>query len=129
MSTPLVPPVGNTIQPWFARVPASHAATEEVTSIFCQPVATPGKALGNPPLPTLVELHDDDANGRLVHVTVDCQKQGGAERDASARRGLSQGAARGCHGRVRIFAGGEHTSVHGTTSSRSEPALPASVTK
>ena len=81
--TPLVPPVGNTIQPWFARLPASHAATDEVTSILCQP-AVPGKAPGNPTLPTLVELHDDDANGRLIHVTVDCRKQGEAERDASA---------------------------------------------
>ena len=126
--TPLVPPVGNTIQPLFVRLPASHAATEEVTSNLCQPVTTPGKAPGNPTPPTLVELHDDDANGRLVHVTVDCRKQGGAERDASARRGLSQGAARGCQGRVRVFAVGEHTSFHGTTSSRSEPALPALVT-
>ena len=81
--TLLVPPVGNTIQPLFARLPASHAATDEVTSILCQP-AVPGKAPGNPTPPTLVELHDDDANGRLFHVTVDCRKQGGAERDASA---------------------------------------------
>ena len=127
--TPLVPPVGNTIQPWFARLPASHAATDEVTSNLCQPVTTPGKAPGNPTPPTLVALHDDDANGRLIHVTVDCRKQGGAERDASVGRGLSQGAARRCHGRVRIFAGGEHTSFHGTTSSRSEALSPASDTK
>ena len=76
--------MGNTIQPLFARLPASHAATDEVTSNLCQPVTTPGKAHGNPTLPTLVELHDDDANGRLIHVTVDCRMQGGAEKDASA---------------------------------------------
>jgi len=126
--TPLVPPVGNTIQPWFARLPASHAATDEVTSNLFQPVTTPGKAPGNPTPPTLVALHDDDANGRLIHVTVDCRKQGGAERDASVGRGLSQGSARGCQGRVRVFAGGEHTSFHGTTSSRSEALSPALVT-
>ena len=91
MSTPLVPPVGNTIQPWFARVPASHAATEEVTSILCQPVFP--KTAPTPPM--LVVLQDDDANGRLVHVTVACRTQGGAERDASAGRGLSQSATRG----------------------------------
>ena len=125
--TPLVPPVGNTIQPLFARLPASHAATEEVTSNLCHPTTTPGKVLAPP---TLVELHDEDANGRLVHVTVDCQRQGGAERDASAGRGLSQGAARRCEGwrGVRIFAGGEHTSFHGTTSSRSEALSPVSDT-
>jgi len=121
--TPLVPPVGNTIQPWFARLPASHAATDEVTSNLCQPTTPPGKVLAPP---TLVVLHDVDANGRLFHVTVDCRKQGGAER--SARRGLSQRAARDCEGRVRVFAGGEHTSFHGTTSSRSEALSPASVT-
>jgi hypothetical protein len=127
--TPLVPPVGNAIQPLFARLPASHAATDEVTSNLCQPVTTPGKAPGNPTLPTLVELHDEDANGRLVHVTVDCRKQGGAERDASAGRCLSQGTARGCEGSARVFAVGEHTSFHGTRSSRSEALLPVSVTK
>jgi hypothetical protein len=64
----------------------------------------------------------------LFHVTVDCRKQGGAERDVSVGRGLSQGSARGCQGRVRVFAVGEHTSFHGTRSSRSEALSPASVT-
>ena len=122
-STPLLPPVGNAIQPLFARLPASHAAIDEVTSNLFQP-ATPGK-VPVVPLGTLVELHDADANGRLFHVTVDCRKQGGAERDASARRVLSQGAARRCQGSGR----GQHTSFHGTRSSRSEAVLPASVTK
>jgi hypothetical protein len=122
----LLPPVGNTIQPWFARLPASHAATEEVTSNLFQPTTPPGKVLAPP---TLVELHDEDANGRLFHVTVDCRRQGGAERDASAGRGLSQGAARRCQGSGRVFAVGVRTSFHGTTSSRSEAVLPASDTK
>jgi hypothetical protein len=122
--TPLVPPVGSTIQPLFVRLPASHAATEEVTSNLCHPTTPPGKVLAPP---TLVELHDEDANGRLIHVTVDCRKQGGAERDASARRGLSQGAARGCQGNAQ-FAVGEQTSFHGTRSSRSEAVSPASDT-
>jgi hypothetical protein len=83
-STPLLPPVGNTIQPLFARLPASHATTDEVTSNLFQP-ATPGKVtLVAPRTATLAEVHEDDANGRLFHVTVDCRKQGGAERDASA---------------------------------------------
>ena len=92
-STPLLPPVGNTIQPLFVRLPASHAATDEVTSNLCQPVATPGMAPSNPTPPTLVELHDDDANGRLVHVTVVCRKQAGAERDISAKGSQPGGAA------------------------------------
>ena len=123
--TPLVPPVGNTIQPLFARLPASHAATDEVTSNLFQP-ATPGK-VPVVPLGTLVGLHDADANGRLFHVTVDCRKQGGAERErhwggVSAR--VPHAVVRG----VRVFAVGEHTSFHGTTSSRSEATLPASDT-
>jgi hypothetical protein len=97
-STPLLPPVGNTIQPLFVRVPASHAATEEVTSILCQPVF-PRTA---PTPPMLVELHDDAANGRLVHVTVACRTQGGAERDTPAERVLSQSATCGCEGSVRL---------------------------
>ena len=100
--TPLVPPVGNTIQPLFVRLPASHAATDEVTSNLCQPVATPGMAPSNPTPPTLVELHDDDANGRLVHVTVVCRKQAGAERDISAKGSQPGGAARGCEGSARL---------------------------
>ena len=99
--TPLVPPVGNTIQPLFARLPASHEATDEVTSNLCQPTAAgDGKEVGPPP--TLKVLHDVLANGRLFHVTVDCRKQGGAERDASGGRGLSQGATRGCGGSGRL---------------------------
>ena len=69
--TPLVPPVGSTIQPLFVRLPASHAATDEVTSNLFQP-ATPGK-VPVVPLGTLVVLHDADANGRLFHVTVVCR--------------------------------------------------------
>jgi hypothetical protein len=84
-STPLLPPVGNTIQPLFVRLPASHAATDEVTSNLCQP-AVPGKVPGNSTPPTLVELHDEDANGRLFHVTVDCRKQGGAGRGTRRQR-------------------------------------------
>ena len=124
--TPLVPPVGSTIQPLFVRLPASHAATDEVTSNLCQPVTTPGKAPGNPTPPTLVELHDEVANGRLVHVTVVCRKEGG---DASARMGLSQGVPHEVVRGVRVFAGGEHTSFQGTRSSRSEALSPASVTE
>ena len=126
--TPLVPPVGNTIQPWFARLPASHAATEEVTSNLFQPVTTPGKAPGNPTPPTLVELHDDDANGRLFHVTVDCRKQGWTERGTRQREGVSVRVPHAVVRGVRVFAVGEHTSFHGTTSSRSEATLPASDT-
>jgi hypothetical protein len=111
-STPLVPPVGNTIQPLFVRLPASHAAIDEVTSNLFQP-PTPGKVTFVAPRTlTLAEFHEDDANGRLVHVTLDCRKHGGSERDASAGRGLNQGATRGCVGSARLRGRRVHT--HGS---------------
>ena len=124
--TPLVPPVGNTIQPWFARLPASHAATDEVTSNLFQP-ATPGKVtLVAPRTATLAEFHDEPANGRLVHVTVDCRKRRGAERGTRQREGVSTRVPHAVARGARVFAGGGHTWFQGTVSSRSEAGLPAS---
>jgi hypothetical protein len=110
--TPSVPPVGNAIQPLFARLPASHAAIDEVTSNLCQP-AVPGKVtFVAPRTATLAEFHDELANGRLVHVTVDCRKRGGAERGTRQREGVStrvpHAVAR--EGRASSRAAGTHGS-------------------
>ena len=87
-ATPLLPPVGNMIQPLFARLPASHAATDEVTSYLFQP-RTPVAHCPVVAPPTLVDAHEEFANGRLFHVTVDCRKQRGAGRGTRQREGVS----------------------------------------
>jgi hypothetical protein len=103
---PFVPTVGNTIQPLFARLPASHAAIDEVTSNLFQP-ATPGKVtLVAPRTATLAEFHEDDANGRLVHVTVDCRKSGEGRKGTRQREGVSARVPRAVARGARVFAGG-----------------------
>jgi len=127
--TPLVPPVGNAIQPLFARLPASHAAIDEVTSNLCQPTV-PGKVtFVAPRTATLAEFHDDGANGRLVHVTVDCRKSGEGRKGTRQREGVSTRVPRAVARGARVFAGGGHTWFQGTVSSRSEAASPALDTK